>query len=202
MSCSIYVLECEGGRYYIGKSEGKFLKRVDEHFLGNGCEWTKRYPPIRLIESFHKARNVDEDIKTKEYMRQYGVDLVRGGSYSQLELPQYKQRALQDEFRTIDNGCFRCGRLDHFISACNAREHVDGNQLASVRTSRKRPRRRSTRRIPFEDDGSDSDSEDDDSQSEDDAPPRPGVCYRCGRDSHYANQCYARTDVEGYRLDD
>ena len=37
-------------------------------------------------------------------------------------------------------------------------------------------------------------------------PPRPakktGVCYRCGRASHYSNNCYAKTDADGNDLSD
>jgi hypothetical protein len=29
-----------------------------------------------------------------------------------------------------------------------------------------------------------------------------GACYRCGRTSHYANECYASTHRRGYDLDD
>lgn len=28
------------------------------------------------------------------------------------------------------------------------------------------------------------------------------VCYRCGREGHYADTCYAKTDINGYELDD
>jgi len=29
-----------------------------------------------------------------------------------------------------------------------------------------------------------------------------GACYRCGRTSHYANECYASIHVRGYELYD
>ena len=31
--------------------------------------------------------------------------------------------------------------------------------------------------------------------------PSHGKCYRCGRSGHWANNCYARTDVDGDELD-
>lgn len=30
---------------------------------------------------------------------------------------------------------------------------------------------------------------------------RYGACYRCGRTSHYANECYASIHLNGYELD-
>ena len=32
-------------------------------------------------------------------------------------------------------------------------------------------------------------------------PSQSGACYRCGRTSHYASDCYARTDTDGNELE-
>ena len=34
------------------------------------------------------------------------------------------------------------------------------------------------------------------------APKQYGACYRCGRTSHWAADCYASTHRDGYELDD
>ena len=33
------------------------------------------------------------------------------------------------------------------------------------------------------------------------SPKKTVTCYKCGRQGHYANQCYAKTTVDGYSLD-
>jgi hypothetical protein len=45
---------------------------------------------------------------------------------------------------------------------------------------------------------SESDSEDDDESDIDDDANQ--CCYRCGREGHYANTCYASKHIKGYYL--
>jgi hypothetical protein len=45
---------------------------------------------------------------------------------------------------------------------------------------------------------SESDSEDDEEESDDDDDNQ--CCYRCGREGHYANTCYASKHIKGYYL--
>jgi hypothetical protein len=46
-----------------------------------------------------------------------------------------------------------------------------------------------------EDDDDDDDDSDDESEDEE-----MQCCYRCGRQGHYANTCYASKHVKGYYL--
>ena len=52
--CSIYVLELEDGKYYVGKSENPEnpYNRIQIHFKKNGSEWTKFHLPIRVFNVF------------------------------------------------------------------------------------------------------------------------------------------------------
>ena len=67
----IYIYECEQDKYYVGKSKDR-------------CEWTKLYKPIRLVETCI-GDDFDADKYTLKYMAKYGVDNVRGGSFSNVE---------------------------------------------------------------------------------------------------------------------
>ena len=116
MAPIIYVLKCINNKYYIGKTNKSIEERFTEHISRNGSEWTKLYKPIEILESVNMISDFDEDIKTKEYMKKFGIDNVRGGSYTQIDLPEYKIKALNDEFCTANDACFTCGKVDILVN--------------------------------------------------------------------------------------
>ena len=121
---TIYVLLCEGNHYYIGKTERK-LERIKEHFTNSGSYWTKKYKPLKILETIQSNNKMDEDKYTKKYMLLYGIEKVRGGSYTEIILPEYKLKCLQDELCTMNDLCFRCKRTGHFANQCYAKTTVD-----------------------------------------------------------------------------
>jgi cellular nucleic acid-binding protein len=125
---NIYVLELWGGRYYVGKTDDP-TSRFKQHLNGSGTAWTRKYKPLRIIKIYKNASHFDEDKVTKEYMVKYGRDKVRGGSYSNIELDDFQNQALDMEIRGATDKCSRCGRSGHFMNNCYARTDVDGNSL-------------------------------------------------------------------------
>ena len=68
----VYVLECEGGNVYIGKTNrGK--SRLVQHIKGRGAEWTKLHKPKRVIAYFENAKDSDEQKVTEQMIRKYGA---------------------------------------------------------------------------------------------------------------------------------
>lgn len=126
---TIYVLKCKGNKYYVGKTQRPLHNRIVEHFTSNGSEWTMMYKPERVVEIKENADAFDEDKVTKVYMSRYGIQNVRGGSYTSVNLQPYQVAALEQELNTSENRCFRCGRRGHFINMCYARTHIDGSPL-------------------------------------------------------------------------
>ena len=114
----IYILQCKNNKYYIGSSDNVDL-RIEAHFNNRGSVWTKLHKPVKLIKTYYKCDNFDEDKYTKIYMGKYGIDNVRGGSYSSIKLPSKTIYHLQKELATSNNNCFKCGRNGHFIKDCN-----------------------------------------------------------------------------------
>lgn len=112
----IYVLELTDGKYYVGKTNNE-EERILSHFSENGSAWTKKYKPIKVIETID-GDEWDEDKYTKIYMKKYGIDNVRGGSYSTIYLDKNIIKLIEKEIMSTDDACFRCGKKGHFINDC------------------------------------------------------------------------------------
>jgi predicted GIY-YIG superfamily endonuclease len=122
---TIYVLKCEQDKYYVGKTTDKD-SRINDHFSGNGCAWTKKYKPISLFETFENCDSFDEDKYVKKYMLEHGVDNVRGGSYSQISLDEISRETIRRELVGCTDKCWECGESGHFSSDCsNEMKHTN-----------------------------------------------------------------------------
>lgn len=185
---NIYVLQLEGGKYYIGKSNN-ILKRYQEHINGGASAWTNKYKPVSLIESLENVSPFEEDKKTKEYMSKYGIDNVRGGSYVSIELSEFHKDALKMEIWGAKDLCSQCGRAGHFVKDCHYKTDASGNKLQYEESS---------------DDEWGCDfcdmtfaRERDCERHELSCRNKSNGCHRCGRKGHFIRDCYAKTTVSG-----
>lgn len=197
----IYVLELQGGKYYVGKTSD-VDHRFQQHKNGNGSVWTRLHPPVKIVERRHVIQGLgsaqDENNTVKDYMKMYGVDNVRGGAYTQSDLPEGFKTMIEMENRTNEDTCFKCGLPGHFSNKCPV----------TTRDSKKK-------QIVVEEDVWECSYCDRTfttrfgcSVHEKSCKPAPvpktkkaiGACYRCGRTSHYSPDCYANTHVDGYDL--
>jgi predicted GIY-YIG superfamily endonuclease len=98
---AVYVLLLKNNKRYVGRTSlliapenwnsynpllDQSIPRIKAHFDGNGTEWTKKYPPVKVEDIYQNCFAEDEDKYTKILMRKFGIENVRGGAYCQLTL--------------------------------------------------------------------------------------------------------------------
>ena len=83
---TIYCLELEQGRFYVGQTPaGRLKNRYAEHKYYHGSEWTRRYPPKRILHSYDvpdKSEDEAEDQAVCEMMMKHGRNSCRGGTFN------------------------------------------------------------------------------------------------------------------------
>ena len=183
---SLYILQLQGGKYYVGKTND-LTRRYHEHKTGQGSEWTSLYKPIKMLETRQIESSDDENNITKQLMKKYGIENVRGGSYVQINLPDYVYKTLQLEIRGNTDACFKCGEQGHFARNCLFESESESEEeQVWVTNCCKKEFKNLTRAVTHERKCMESISPN---------------CYRCGRKGHYSTQCYARSTVDGDDID-
>jgi hypothetical protein len=220
---NVYALKLEGGKYYIGWTARENGERFIEHWNGSGSLWTKKYPPLSFPNAvlyFFPGTTEDEDELTLNYMRIYGWWNVRGGRFIETEMrypppeliklpkgiPWYEriiycivsllgksdtrritapQRVpIKREILSVDNmpdlvldekqDCLE-GEIDEkqipLLGKEEKHETAWSLAIANQRVKSILPR------------------------------TRVKTCERCGRNNHSSNGCYAKTHLNGNKID-
>ena len=154
MVLSIYILKLQENKWYVGKTYKNVKERFQEHYDGNGSSWTKKYKPIKIHHITNTcgpnkgAEYWQENAETLDYMEKYGIENVRGGSYTNVVLYAEQLRylelvtdpsnffegklncridddtqALYKAYRLMErdekhNCCYRCFSKTHFAKDC------------------------------------------------------------------------------------
>jgi len=131
---SLYVIKASSTtdtKYYVGISQN-VDERLDKHFCGNsGVAWVQKYlnegrswvvheivKPVIIDGITHDCTEFAENVLTKEYMSTYGIENVRGGRWSQIDLKPFVVEELTMEFRSAKGLCFVCGFPGHQSREC------------------------------------------------------------------------------------
>ena len=131
---NIYILKLQEDKYYIGKTYKPILERYMEHCKGVGSAWTRKYPPICILEEYNEVSEFEEDKFTKIYMSKYGIENVRGGAYCRMNMPDSLTKLLYREIWHAQNRCLECGSDTHYVAKCKSFTEESTNTLFRIET--------------------------------------------------------------------
>ena len=79
---TVYVLKLQDECWYVGFTTD-LHQRLLQHSAraGNGSKWTELHPVIELYETISGGFK-EERLMALEYIKRFGIDCVRGGSWS------------------------------------------------------------------------------------------------------------------------
>lgn len=104
----IYVLQCEGDRYYVGRTTD-IHRRFSDHLRAKklqvgGSQWTRTHQVLNLQKTILETDDFQELVVTLEYMKKYGIDSVRGAAYTDVNLRHDTVRNIEEIFRSDSFG--------------------------------------------------------------------------------------------------
>lgn len=111
----LYVLELTENKYYVGLN---FEGRITQKPCETGFDWAQQYN----ILGFWKKTIMnlsDEDIEVKRLMMLYGIDNVRGGTYSASVLTPEQIQSLEIEFAHVRGEYFDCADVSKISQESN-----------------------------------------------------------------------------------
>lgn len=183
---NIYVLELLEHKYYVGLTlTQRGNDRIMEHYDGVGSAWTKKFQPHKTIEVRKNCDRYDEDKVVLEYMAKKGIDNVRGGSFSKIELTRNERDVIETMIKGAENKCYECGSTEHYIGDCTPIENKYSSKKCYV-----------CLRVGHLVENCYAKCK----QNGDEIKNR-NVCYRCGREDHWKISCTESTDIFKENID-
>jgi hypothetical protein len=76
----VYILQLADNCYYVGFTQN-LPQRLTQHFSHKGALWTRKHPPLKLLDVYYDVPEFVEHRVTKRYIELYGPEKVRGGNY-------------------------------------------------------------------------------------------------------------------------
>ena len=190
----IYILKLQHNKYYIGKTSNPYF-RIESHFNSHGSEWTKINKPIKLLKLI-KGDDYDEDKYTKMYMDKYGIENVRGGSYTSVKLDKETKNQLVKISNSTNNRCFKCGKEGHFAKDCKEQDYTSNESNESDEN------------VIWLCEYCDKEFEDEEKCKYHERYCKKkkisnsgNLCFKCGKYGHFANNCWTNKSSSSKRCD-
>jgi hypothetical protein len=100
---TMFVLRLTRDRYFVGVTDSPTFTLSYDYDYGGG-EWLRKYEVEGFLEPVRRVDNLfDIDKRVKELMFEFGIERVRGGSYSGMNLSDEQIVSLRAEFKFMCN---------------------------------------------------------------------------------------------------
>jgi len=180
---TIYVLECEGGKYYVGStSHRKQRYRQHMHSDRGGSAFTRLHKPLRVCAEHRRVPRKYylgmEAQVTAEHMLQFGINNVRGAMFS--ETRNYTIQDLDSLTAFLGHFCdLNYAHVRSTLQESLPSAEVDSSsQFAAKRRKRKRARMRKKMKA------------------------KKGRCFNCGEIGHHSYECPAAVVLDNDEVDE
>lgn len=135
MSCNIYVLELEDKRFFVHSilSNNGLYPRQQSQFdsissninevlrtCSSLYDYVNKYRPIQIVETIYSADPLQIDRFVLSYMIKYGIENVRGGSYSELVLPDYMAKSAETQIAVMSTMTGEVSAMIDELVVCSA----------------------------------------------------------------------------------
>ena len=135
-------------------------------------------------KKLYSGEKVDLITYVKEYMEKYGINNVRGGSFCEIKLSDANIITLNQIMNSVTDKCYICGDNGHFANEC---KNKNDKCITSYFPHRaKKCGLAKAYELTF--------------YNEEEDIEKLKMCKRCGRNSHIADKCFAKTHVNGYKI--
>lgn len=123
---TVYALLLEDDYIYVGQTTRAFAVRLREHVEGKGALWAQLHPVREVLVTAEVASGRLERLWTLDYMREYGLEKVRGGRWCGEHLTRKQLRQINTALKQRQTGrrggrCAYCLHGDHSGKDCPLR---------------------------------------------------------------------------------
>jgi hypothetical protein len=139
-------------------------------------DWTRRHLPLNIHMIIQNCDEFDEDKYTLKMMKEFGINNVRGGSFSDVHLNANNIDTIKRMIGNSCSNCYICGSKEHLAKDC-AHEISYLSEIYDI----------SIAII---------------SGIFDTGLTHYRHCYRCNKYGHYGHECYEITTFSGEPLDE
>ena len=171
---SVYVFKLVDDKYFVGSCKTPVKVAFDKHFWGGGGEWTRIYAPKDIVECYLTRDDPFEvDRCVIDYMKNYGVENVRGGSFSWPELNMEQLKCINETIENPIDDCVKCKMDGHLSINCPYRGPFTTGRFCTNCGMPGHNSEKCEREVD-----------------------RRDRCLRCGRCGHGTIDCYAQTYMD------